>query len=487
MTPPRTGPTPAATAAPAFPADFLWGAATAAYQIEGAVDVDGRTPSIWDTFSRTPGRTAGGDTGDRATEHYHRYRQDVRLMSELGLGAYRFSVSWPRVQPTGRGPAVERGLDFYRRLVDELLEHGIEPAVTLYHWDLPQDLEDIGGWPNRNTAERFADYATLVAEALGDRVGIWTTLNEPWCSAFLGYGSGVHAPGRADWTAALRAAHHLNLGHGRAVEALRAALPRQARIAVSLNLHEVRPLTGSAADREAARRIDAVGNRVFTGPMLDGEYPADLLLDTARLVDWGELIHEGDLATIARPIDVLGVNYYNPTVASALPEGPAPGAATASDAGHGDGAQSPFAGCADVLFHRAPGPRTEMGWPIDPTGLTDLLLRLHREHPGLPLMVTENGAAFDDRVTPEGAVHDPQRIDYLRGHLDAVRGAIAAGVDVRGYFLWSLMDNFEWAYGYGKRFGLYYVDYDTQARTAKDSARWYAEVIRRNALPDPGA
>ncbi|MFD7453554.1 glycoside hydrolase family 1 protein [Kitasatospora sp. NPDC059827] len=493
MTLPRTGPTRATTsAAPAFPADFLWGAATAAYQIEGAVDVGGRTPSIWDTFSRTPGRTAGGDTGDRATEHYHRYRQDVRLMSELGLGAYRFSVSWPRVQPTGRGPAVERGLDFYRRLVDELLEHGIEPAVTLYHWDLPQDLEDLGGWPNRTTAERFADYAALVADALGDRVGLWTTLNEPWCSAFLGYGSGVHAPGRADWTAALRAAHHLNLGHGRAVEALRATLPRAARIAVSLNLHEVRPLTGSAADREAARRIDAVGNRVFTGPMLNGGYPVDLLVDTAHLVDWAELIHDGDLTAAARPIDLLGVNYYNPTVVSALPSGPTPSAATpsaaaASDAGHGDGAQSPFAGCADVLFHRAPGERTAMGWPIDPTGLTDLLLRLHREHPGLPLMVTENGAAFDDRVTPEGAVHDPQRVDYLRGHLDAVRRAIAAGADVRGYFLWSLMDNFEWAYGYGKRFGLYHVDYATQARTAKDSARWYAEVIRRNALPDPGA
>ncbi|MFD5462647.1 glycoside hydrolase family 1 protein [Kitasatospora sp. NPDC127059] len=486
MTPPRTEPTPAATAAPAFPAGFLWGAATAAYQIEGAVDVDGRTPSIWDTFSRTPGRTAGGDTGDRATEHYHRYHQDVRLMSELGLGAYRFSVSWPRVQPTGRGPAVERGLDFYRRLVDELLEHGIEPAVTLYHWDLPQDLEDVGGWPNRNTAERFADYAALVADALGDRVGIWTTLNEPWCSAFLGYGSGVHAPGRADWTAALRAAHHLNLGHGRAVEALRATLPRKARIAVSLNLHAVRPLTESAADREAARRIDAVGNRVFTGPMLNGAYPVDLLVDTAHLVDWSALIHDGDLDTIARPIDLLGVNYYNPTVTSALPDGSAPGAAAASEAGHGDGAQSPFPGCADVLFHRAPGERTAMGWPIDPTGLTELLLRLHREHPGLPLMVTENGAAFDDRVTPEGAVHDPQRIDYLRGHLDAVRRAIAAGVDVRGYFLWSLMDNFEWAYGYGKRFGLYYVDYDTQERIAKDSARWYAEVIRRGTLPDLG-
>ncbi|MFI2612673.1 GH1 family beta-glucosidase [Kitasatospora sp. NPDC018619] len=482
MTSTRTGSSPADTATSAFPAGFLWGAATAAYQIEGAVDVGGRTPSIWDTFSRTPGRTAGGDTGDRATEHYDRYRQDVRLMSELGLGAYRFSVSWPRVQPTGRGPAAGPGLDFYRRLVDELLEHGIQPAVTLYHWDLPQELEDLGGWPARDTAERFADYAALVAQALGDRVGLWTTLNEPWCSAFLGYGSGVHAPGRADWTDALRAAHHLNLGHGLAVEALRTALPRDARITVSLNLHEVRPLTGSAADREAARRIDAVGNRVFTGPMLDGGYPDDLLADTEHLVDWPALVHDGDLSVIGRPIDLLGVNYYSPTVVSALPEGADPGAA--SEAGHGEGAQSPFAGCADVLFHRPPGPRTGMGWPIDPSGLSDLLLRLHREHPGLPLIVTENGASFEDRPTPQGAVHDPLRIDYLHGHLAAVRRAIAAGADVRGYFLWSLMDNFEWAYGYAKRFGLYYVDYATQARTAKDSARWYAEVIRRGALPD---
>ncbi|MBO1417749.1 GH1 family beta-glucosidase [Streptomyces sp. FH025] len=476
---------PTETSPAAFPAAFLWGAATAAYQIEGAVDVDGRAPSIWDTFSRTPGRIAGGDTGDRATEHYHRYRQDVRLMAELGLGAYRFSVSWSRVQPTGRGPALERGLDFYRRLVDELLEHGIEPAATLYHWDLPQELEDAGGWPTRDTAHRFADYAALVADALGDRVGIWTTLNEPWCSAFLGYGSGVHAPGRTDWAAALRAAHHLNLGHGLAVGVLRESLPRNARIAVSLNLHEVRPLTESAADREAARRIDAVGNRVFTGPMLDGGYPDDLLADTKHLVDWPALVHDGDLAEIARPIDLLGVNYYTPTVVSALPDGQAPDAAAASEAGHGDGAQTPFAGCADVLFHRAPGPRTAMGWPIDPTGLSDMLLRIHREHPGLPLMVTENGAAFEDLLTPQGAVHDPQRIDYLHGHLDAIRRAIAAGADVRGYFLWSLMDNFEWAYGYGKRFGLYYVDFATQARTAKDSAHWYAEVIRRGVLPDP--
>ncbi|MER5641148.1 GH1 family beta-glucosidase [Kitasatospora sp. NPDC002227] len=466
-----------------FPTGFVWGAATAAYQVEGSVDIGGRTPSIWDTFSRTPGRTAGGDTGDQATDHYHRYREDVRLMAELGLDAYRFSVSWPRVQPTGRGPAVERGLDFYRRLTDELLEQGISPVVTLYHWDLPQELEDVGGWPARDTAARFADYTALVADALGDRVSTWITLNEPWCSAFLGYGSGVHAPGRADWADSLRAAHHLNLGHGLAVAALRAALPADAKVGASLNLHAVRPLSGSPADLGAARRIDAVGNRVFTGPMLKGSYPEDLLADTAHLVDWQKLVHDGDLAEIARPVDLLGVNYYTPTVVSARPADHDPAADTSRDDGHGGGAQSPWPGSEGVLFHKAPGDVTAMGWPIDPTGLTDLLLDLHRDHPGLPLLVTENGAAFEDTLTPDGAVHDHERITYLHAHLAALRAAITAGADVRGYFLWSLMDNFEWAYGYAKRFGLYRVDYATQLRTAKDSAHWYAEVIRHNALP----
>ncbi|BFV56458.1 GH1 family beta-glucosidase [Kitasatospora sp. CMC57] len=460
-----------------FPAGFAWGAATAAYQIEGAVAEDGRTPSIWDTFSHTPGKVANGDTGDTAIGHYHRFREDVRMMADLGLTAYRFSISWPRVQPTGRGPAVERGLDFYRALVDELLTHGIAPVATLYHWDLPQELESAGGWPVRETAYRFADYTALAAEALGDRVSTWTTLNEPWCSAFLGYGSGVHAPGRTDPADALKAAHHLNLGHGLAVGALRAALPADAQLAVSLNLHAVRPRSADAGDLEAARRIDAVGNRIFTSPMLKGRYDEDLLADTGHLVKWDELVHDGDLAEISRPIDVLGLNYYNPTVISS--------AANAKDLprqdGHGASSHSPWPGAEDVAFHLANENVTAMGWPIDPTGLSDTLLALHHEF-GVPLLVTENGAAFEDVAGPDGSVHDPERTAYLRDHLAAISEAIAGGADVRGYFLWSLMDNFEWAYGYEKRFGIIRVDYDTLVRTPKSSAHWYADVIRRGAL-----
>ncbi|PCG86484.1 beta-glucosidase [Streptomyces sp. WZ.A104] len=476
---PDAGPQQApATTAP-FPAGFLWGAATAAYQVEGAVTENGRTPSIWDTFSHSPGKVLGGDTGDVAADHFHRYRDDVALMKRLGLKAYRFSVSWSRVQPTGRGPAVERGLDFYRSLVDELLEAGITPVATLYHWDLPQELEDAGGWPERATAERFADYAAVMARALGDRVGMWTTLNEPWCSAFLGYGSGVHAPGRTEPAAALRAAHHLNLAHGRATEALRANLPAAAQLSVTLNLHQVRPLTGGEADADAARRIDAVGNRIFTGPMLRGAYPDDLLADTEHLLNWSELVHEGDLSAIARPLDVLGVNYYTPTIVST----PASGAGDTRNDGHGSSEHSPWPGSEHVAFHLAEGrPRTAMNWSVDPDGLYSLLMDVSREHPDLPLMVTENGAAFADDPDEEGRVHDPERIAYLHGHLAAVRRAVAEGADVRGYFLWSLLDNFEWGYGYSKRFGAVYVDYATQRRTPKSSAHWYSEVIARHAL-----
>ncbi|MFJ1704699.1 GH1 family beta-glucosidase [Kitasatospora sp. NPDC088346] len=488
MTAPSPSPAAPTTADPsgrlAFPRGFLWGAATASYQIEGAAAEGGRTPSIWDVFSRTPGKVHAGDTGDQATDHYHRYREDVALMSELGLQAYRFSLSWSRIQPTGRGPAVEQGLDFYRRLVDELLAAGIQPVATLYHWDLPQELEDAGGWPVRETAERFGEYAAIAADALGDRVRFWTTLNEPWCSAFLGYGSGVHAPGRTDPADALRAAHHLNLGHGRAVAALRAGLPADARVSVTLNLHQVRPLTDGAADRDAARRIDAVGNRIFTGPILDGGYPADLRADTAHLVDWDDLVRPGDEAAVGAPIDVLGINYYTPTLVSAPAgdERPAPGEAARNDA-HGASDHSPWPGAEHVVFHLPPGEVTAMNWAVDPTGLYDLVTDVSRRHPGLPLMITENGAAYEDTVTPDGEVHDPQRIDYLHRHLAALHRAIADGADVRGYFLWSLLDNFEWSYGYSRRFGAVYVDYPTQRRIPKDSARWYARSVRANAIP----
>ncbi|MFH9740903.1 GH1 family beta-glucosidase [Streptomyces roseolus] len=461
-----------------FPPGFLWGAATAAYQIEGAVAEDGRTPSIWDTFSHTPGKVAGGDTGDIACDHYHRYRTDVTLMSHLGLQAYRFSLAWPRVQPDGRGPANAAGLDFYSRLVDELLDAGVQPVATLYHWDLPQALEDEGGWTVRETAERFGAYAALAADALGDRVALWTTLNEPWCSAFLGYGSGVHAPGRTDPALALRAAHHLNLAHGRATAALRATLPSHAQVAVSLNLHQVRPLTTDPADLDAARRIDAVANRVFTGPMLSGGYPADLLADTAHVIDWDALVQPGDEAAIGAPIDLLGINYYTPAVVSA----PVPGAAAAHHA-HGESDHSPWPGSEDVTFHLPPGDTTDMGWTIDPTGLYDLLTATSRAHPGLPLAITENGAAFPDIRSADGRFHDQERIDYIHQHLAAVHRAIADGADVRGYFLWSLLDNFEWAYGYQKRFGAVHVDYTTQLRTPKASARWYSKAISANAIP----
>ncbi|KUJ66811.1 beta-glucosidase [Streptomyces albus subsp. albus] len=464
---------------PTFPPGFLWGAATAAYQVEGAAQEGGRTPSIWDTFSHTPGKTLGGDTGDVAVDHYHRFRDDVRLMARLCLGAYRFSVSWPRVQPTGRGPAVQRGLDFYRSLVDELLAAGIQPALTLYHWDLPQELEDAGGWPERGTAERFAEYAGIVGQALGDRVAFWTTLNEPWCSAFLGYGSGVHAPGRTGRLAPLRAAHHLNLAHGLGAQALRAALPARARISISLNPAAIRPLTRQPQDLDAQRRIDALANRVFTGPLLRGAYPRDLIADTAAITDWS-FVRDGDLATVKQRLDALGINYYTPALVSATAGDERP----ARHDGHGASQCPPWPGSERVTFHQMPGERTEMGWTVDPTGLYELLMRYTREAPGVPLYITENGAAYDDRPDADGAVHDPRRIEYLRTHLTAAHRALMDGADLRGYFLWSLMDNFEWAYGYGKRFGAVHVDYATLARTPKSSAHWYGRVARTGELPD---
>lgn len=468
-----------------FPADFQFGSATSSYQIEGAVNEDGRTPSIWDTFCHTPGKVLGGDTGDVAVDHYHRWREDVALMAQLGLETYRFSVSWSRVQPTGRGPAVQRGLDFYRALVDELLEKGITPWLTLYHWDLPQELEADtnggtggGGWPERATAERFADYASLLAEELGDRVEHWTTLNEPWCAAFLGYGSGVHAPGRTDHVAALRAAHHLNLAHGLGAQALRAALPARAKVGISLNSAAVRARSDSPEDLDAKRRVEALANGIFEGPVLHGAYPADLFADTASVTDWA-FVRDGDLAVIHQPLDALGVNYYTPSLVSAVS---AEQAAERRD-GHGASEHSPWPGADKVAFHQTPGPVSDMGWTTDPSGLHELLMRLSREAPGVPLYITENGMACDDKPAADGTVHDPDRISYLRGHLTAVAEARAQGADVRGYFLWSLLDNFEWAYGYSKRFGTVYVDFDTQARVPKSSARWYAQLVRDRTLP----
>lgn len=460
-----------------FPDGFLWGSATASYQIEGAAKEGGRGPSIWDTFSHTPGRTRGGDTGDVADDHYHRWQEDLGHIADLGLGAYRFSTAWPRVQPGGRGPANREGLDFYSRLVDGLLERGVEPVLTLYHWDLPQDLEDAGGWATRDTAYRFADYAELVARELGDRVHLWTTLNEPWCCAYLGYASGAHAPGRAEPAAALAAVHHLNLAHGLGVQAVRSVLP-SAQASVTLNLHVIRPVDPSSDDdRDAARRIDALANRAFTGPLLSGAYPEDLLADTAHVTDWA-FVRPGDVETAHQPLDVLGINYYSTGLVRRW-DGVSP---RSQDDGHDDALGSPWVGADDVEFVRPEGPYTAMGWNIDPSGLTELLLRVHREHPGLPMMITENGAAFPDTVAPDGAVHDPLRIDYIARHLEAAGRAIDQGADVRGYFAWSLLDNFEWSFGYDRRFGLIRVDYDTLERTWKDSAHWYRGVVARNGL-----
>jgi beta-glucosidase len=448
-----------------FPDDFLWGAATAAYQVEGAAAEDGRTRSIWDTFTHMSGLIRNGHAGDVAVDHYRRARDDVALMAALGLRSYRFSVAWPRVQPGGAGPVNQPGLDFYRRLVDDLLGAGIQPWITLYHWDLPQELEDAGGWPCRDTAYRFADYAALVADALGDRVRYWTTLNEPWCAAFLGYAAGRHAPGRCEPARAIEAVHHLLLGHGLAARTLHESLP-SAQVGVTLNLADVSPSSPAAADTDAARRIDGLANRLFLDPLLRGAYPADVLNDLNEITDFGH-IRGGDLAVISAPLSMLGINYYTSHLVGA--DGPEPAL--------------PWVGSECVRFAARGNPVTSMGWEIDAAGLLATLRRVHDEYPRLPLYITENGAAFDDVVGPDGGVDDPQRVAYLHDHLQACHQAIDEGIPLKGYFAWSLLDNFEWADGYTKRFGIVYVAYPTQRRIPKSSAWWYADVIRRNGLP----
>ncbi|TYP88527.1 GH1 family beta-glucosidase [Blastococcus xanthinilyticus] len=459
-TDPRTRP----AASPSFPPAFFFGAATAAYQIEGAVDADGRGRSIWDTFSHTPGRTFQGHTGDVAVEHYTRYREDVALMADLGLQAYRFSVAWARVLPEGAERIEQRGLDFYSRLVDELLSRGIDPWITLYHWDLPQALQDRGGWTNRDTAARFADYAGIVHDALGDRVRNWSTLNEPMVSALLGHQAGEHAPGVRDAGSASRAVHHLLLGHGLAARVLRDKGVES--LGVTLNFTPMTPASERPEDVDAARRLDGQQNRMFLTPIVQGAYPEDVVADLAA-AGAPLPVEDGDLATIAAPLDWLGVNYYfEQTVrAGTRPEGMAP---------------TCFIGGEDVVELDPAGPTTTMGWGISPDTFTALLLWLKDQAPGLPLVITENGSAWDDEVSDDGAVHDPERVDYLLRHLQAVSAAIGTGADVRGYFAWSLLDNFEWARGYAQRFGLVHVDYETQQRTVKDSGRAYAEIIRRH-------
>lgn len=477
---PRTRPTTNATGRVEFPEGFLWGAATAAYQVEGAAHEDGREDSIWDVFAKVPGAVVNQEDGEVACDQYHRYPQDVALMKELGVKAYRFSSSWSRVVPGGRA-VNPQGLAYYDRLVDELLDADILPWLTLYHWDLPQGVEDAGGWPVRDTAYRFRDYAVTMHEALGDRVGVWTTLNEPWCAAFLGYTGGQHAPGRQSRPDGLAAAHHLNLGHGLAVQALRELAPT-ANLGISLNFEVEDPLDPeNPADVDAARRLDGGFTRIFADPVLRGAYPKDVL-DDVREYGFEEHIHDGDLEIISTPIDSLGVNYYHGNAVAAVPpaqglEGGAPVTRSTS---------SPFPGGDGAYTHPRGLPVTDQDWEIQPEGLTRLLLRLQQDYTGprgIALYVTENGCAYDDVAGDNGYVDDQDRLEFIDVHLRAVKDAIDEGADVRGYFGWSLLDNYEWAWGYGKRFGLVRVDYETQERTVKASGRWYSRVAIGNAVP----
>ena len=477
-----------------FPTDFLFGAATAAYQIEGAAHEDGRRDSIWDAFSRVPGAVINADNGDVACDHYHRYRDDVALMKRMGLQTYRFSTSWSRVRPDG-GALNPAGVDFYKRLVDELLDAGILPWLTLYHWDLPQALQERGGWTNRDTADLFTEYALDMHDALGDRVTAWTTLNEPWCSSFLSYTAGLHAPGHQSVREGVLAAHHLLLGHGKTVQELRRRDPAL-QLGLTLNLtvaDSVDP--ADAADRDAARRIDGQFNRWFLDPIFRAEYPADVVEDI-RAVDAEAIaaletaIRPGDLETIATPIDTLGVNYYHGEYVGGRPPAvPVEG----GDAPTEREGSSPFPSHEGIFWHDRGLARTAMHWEVQPEGLTRLLRRVQEEYTGalgMPLYVTENGAAYDDAVVQEDGemrVHDADRVAFVRAHLGAILDAQDAGVDVRGYFYWSLLDNYEWAWGYEKRFGIVRVDYDTQVRTVKDSGREYSRIIAERALDVPSA
>ncbi len=431
-----------------FPPNFVFGVATSAYQIEGAVEEDGRGPSIWDVFSHTPGKTARGDTGDVACDHYHRYLDDVQLMKDLGVQSYRFSISWPRIQPEGVGRVNEAGLDFYDRLIDALLEAGIEPMATLYHWDLPQTLQDRGGWTNRDTAKAFADYADVVFARLGGRVPRYITVNEPWCSAVLGHAFGTHAPGLQDFGATVAAAHHLLLGHGLAVEAFRGR-NLASQIGITNILTDVLPASSRVEDEEAAARMDVFLNRWFLDPVFQASYPEEI-----RALGVDGVVQTGDLERISAPLDFVGVNYYQRQYVAANREDPLLRAA--------------------LLPPR--GERTASGWGVEPDGLVRVLQRVTSDYTKLPIYVTESGAAFAD-VLEEGVIHDDKRTTYLERHLQAVLAASVAGTDVRGYYVWSLLDNFEWAEGYDKRFGLVYVDYDTQVRIPKDSALWFAGVV----------
>lgn len=465
-----------------IPADFLFGVATAAFQIEGAAFEEGRTASIWDAFARVPGAVANADNGDVACDHYHRYADDVALMKELGIQTYRFSTSWSRVRPNG-GAVNPRGVDFYSRLVDELLEADILPWLTLYHWDMPQALEEKGGWTSRDTVDRFVEYTMTMHDALGDRVSRWTTLNEPWCSSFLSYTGGEHAPGRQTAEDGLLASHHLLLAHGRTAEQLRARDP-ELELGITLNLTVSEPVDpDDAADRDAARRVDGQFNRWFLDPLFRGSFPSDIVEDVRRVdpeavTAFTAAVREGDLETIAQPLDFLGVNYYHGEfVSGTAPADPPPSVPS----GATRPTRSPYPSQEGIHWHDRGLERTSMAWEVQPEGLTRLLERVATDYDVPPLYVTENGAAFDDEVTG-GSVDDAERTAFVRDHVAATLDARERGVDVRGYFYWSLLDNYEWAWGYGKRFGLVRVDYDTQKRTPKRSAREYARLIAERTI-----
>jgi beta-glucosidase len=456
--------TPAA-APTRFPEGFLWGAATAAYQVEGAWNADGKGESIWDRFSHAPGHIKNGATGDVACDSYHRYPEDIALLKQLNLKSYRFSIAWTRIQPAGRGPANARGLDYYKRLTDAVLEAGIRPLPTLYHWDLPQPLEDAGGWPNRDTAERFADYAALVGQALGDRMPQWAIFNEPKTFTGVGYWNGTHAPGRKDWAAFLKATHTVNLAQGRAFRALKAA-NSTLQVGSVCDVAPMFPATSSYEDLAAAERWHRFQNLWFITTALHGHYPEGVLppQQQAQLLGY----RDGDDRIMRAPLEFIGLNYYSPWVVRY---------STAADSARDVNTSGQW---ATAPVH---SPKTDNGWDIFPQGFYEILVRMAREVGPLPIEITENGAAYNVAPDAQGQVHDPARIDYLRSHLQALAHAIRDGVPVRAYHCWSLMDNFEWAEGYSQRFGLTYVDFaNGQRRTVKDSGHWYAQVARSNQV-----
>jgi beta-glucosidase len=465
-----------------FPSDFVWGTATAAYQVEGAVAEDGRVPSIWDTFAAVPGTISDASSGEVACDQYHCYPQDIALMKELGVGAYRLSIAWPRivssVSPDGKCRVNHKGIDHYKRVLDALREAGIDPVVTLYHWDLPQYLQDEGGWVNRDTAYRFAQYAQILAEQLGNRVGTWSTLNEPWCVAYYGYGKGRHAPGHHSHPEALRAVHHLNLAHGLALQAIRGVLGSEVDTSVTLNLKVNRAASELPEDVAAKRQLDRIANDAWLGPMLEGRYDPQIFADTAHVSDWS-FVRDGDLDIAHQPLGSLGINYYSTDYVRRRSSGAAALIEREQRTGVWEGAN---VGGENIEVLPPAGPLTDTGWNQEPQGLTDILMELSRRYPDLPLIVTENGSAWNDVVAADGTVHDPQRVAYLAAHIEALAAALEQGANITGYFAWSLLDNFEWMSGYTKRFGLFRVDYATQERIWKDSARWYQQLATSGVL-----